>query len=112
MHGSNTRAAAREGHTLQTRSAGTGCRCCCCCRDVVGATAAGFRDPARPPWEDRRQPLVPALAGSGSPDGQPADIPGAAAASCCGAAAASCCGMLLRTMDGMVFIPPDCGYCA
>ncbi|WIA29215.1 hypothetical protein OEZ86_011726 [Tetradesmus obliquus] len=43
--------------------------------DVVGATAAGFRDPARPPWEDRRQPLVPALAGSGSPDGQPADIP-------------------------------------
>lgn len=43
--------------------------------DVCFATPGGFRDPVRPPWEDRRQPLVPALAGTGDPQGQPADIP-------------------------------------
>lgn len=43
--------------------------------DVCVATPGGFRDPGKTPWEDRRQPLVPALADSGSPDGQPADIP-------------------------------------
>lgn len=46
------------------------------CRDVCVATPAGFRDPGRPPWEDRRQPLVPALASTGDPEGQPAEIPG------------------------------------
>jgi hypothetical protein len=44
------------------------------CRDVCFATPGGFRDPARVPWEDRTQPLVPALAGTGNPEGQPADI--------------------------------------
>ncbi|KAF6266565.1 Sirt5 bound To Succ-Idh2 and Carba-Nad [Scenedesmus sp. NREL 46B-D3] len=43
--------------------------------DVVGATPAGFRDLGRPPWEDRRQRLVPALEGSSDPDAQPADVP-------------------------------------
>lgn len=43
--------------------------------DVCVATPAGFRDPAKQPWEDRRQPLVPALAGTGAPDGSAADIP-------------------------------------
>lgn len=44
-------------------------------RDVCYATTGGFRDPVCRPWEDRTQPLVPALDGTGSPDGQPADIP-------------------------------------
>lgn len=48
---------------------------CLLSRDVCFATPGGFRDPVRPPWEDRRQPLVPALAGTGDPHGQPADIP-------------------------------------
>ncbi|KAF8072976.1 sirt5 [Scenedesmus sp. PABB004] len=43
--------------------------------DVVAATPGGGRDPATPPREDRTQPLVPALAGTGDPDGQAADIP-------------------------------------
>lgn len=47
----------------------------CCTRDVCFATPGGFRDPVCPPWEDRRQPLVPGLAGTGDPEGQPADIP-------------------------------------
>jgi hypothetical protein len=44
-------------------------------RDVCYATTGGFRDPVCRPWEDRTQPLVPALDGTGSPDGQPADLP-------------------------------------
>eukprot|EP00775_Hariotina_reticulata_P007957 gene7957-8155_t len=43
--------------------------------DVCVATPAGFRDPGQRPWEDRSQPLVPALADSGDPLGAPADIP-------------------------------------
>ena len=46
-------------------------------RDVCVATPGGFRALGQSPWEDRRQPLVPALDKSGHPDGQPADIPGA-----------------------------------
>ena len=59
--------------------------CWCVCRDVCFATPGGFRDPVAQPWEDRSQPLVPALAGTGSPDGQPADIPSKArlANGCC-----------------------------
>ena len=38
---------------------------------------SGLRDPRYPPWEDRTQPLVPALAGKGQPDPStpPAEIP-------------------------------------
>ncbi|GAB4824202.1 hypothetical protein N2152v2_011248 [Parachlorella kessleri] len=45
--------------------------------DVCVATRRGLRDPRFPPWEDRTQPLVPALAGKGQPhhDAAPADIP-------------------------------------
>jgi hypothetical protein len=46
------------------------------CRDLCVATPAGFRDPAQRPWEDRTQPLVPALDDTGDPLGGPADIPG------------------------------------
>jgi hypothetical protein len=49
----------------------------CCLRDVCRATAGGYRDPSKAPWEDRRQPLVPALEGCGAPDAsEGADIPG------------------------------------
>lgn len=41
--------------------------------DVCRATATGHK--AGPCWTDRRQPLVPALAGCGDPSSQPADIP-------------------------------------
>jgi hypothetical protein len=45
--------------------------------DVCFAMPSGFRDPVQPPWEDRTQPLVPALANTGDPDSQPAEIDGA-----------------------------------
>ncbi|KAI8477135.1 MAG: NAD-dependent deacetylase sirtuin-5 [Monoraphidium minutum] len=41
--------------------------------DVCRASATGHKD--GPCWEDRRQPLVPALEGCGDPNGEPADIP-------------------------------------
>eukprot|EP00884_Botryococcus_braunii_P004074 jgi/Botrbrau1/13668/Bobra.0378s0002.1 len=45
--------------------------------DVCRATKLGHRDKSRPCWEDRRQPLVPALEGKGapSPDTPNANIP-------------------------------------
>jgi len=55
---------------------------CDCCGAVCQAGMSvlppqqGFRDPAQRPWEDRDQPLVPALADTGHPLGTPADIPG------------------------------------
>lgn len=41
--------------------------------NVCRATATGHKD--GPCWEDRRQPLVPALEGCGDPNGHAADIP-------------------------------------
>lgn len=43
---------------------------------VCWATPQGKRDTRRKPaWEDRREPLVPALAGAGDPDAETVDIP-------------------------------------
>lgn len=45
--------------------------------DLCVAGPGGIRSRCRPPWEDRRQPLVPALAGAGHPDGPAESISGA-----------------------------------